>query len=722
MPDISSGRVVSHAWNDSDVAQLSKPNYLQEVLKASAAMDGASLNDNSQGRCLSEQCVQGYFDEVVSFREGWQRFAVDSSGLWDRFRSHGALLPAEFLAELARLQSARGLLLQRIREGTVDAVSSGWGMPGDEASLADVEAALKQLLRICRESERRFFQQQQSAVSLLQAVAGLSSAVPEVQARLRDLQTEARRELALLEGCRYGEEAQMAAVVQPWQSFFLLMMDGQRGRGQAAWVSALPELPAAECELHFSVAEGRFERWVVLQALRGLVEFGAGSEESVTAALYPERGADQQRPSAKQLEDLQLRYQEKPGAVVRAESGPATTGPRTVVPVVAGVVVQSATVHENRAADLAALESLQEQVRLAAQSAGVTAAYRELLQTLGESMQFAVAVLKARGDNRGQQADSLQQSLQLLAEAQSMLRHWQERHQPSHALPLQVQTFHWLKDAVAEDAEAILLHRYMKLQDVADSAGCSELRERLRAASARWQQLHVRSKNLSLLLQVIDDLGPEDAANGWLRVDRYFNRFVDSGGSPDDPQVRSLLSVKLPLFPELEGASELPAEGAGTATGYSEALLHLLNGIEAELDDLLRAEPETEREFSEPASPDVVMVRELLSGQRMAMVGGVVRPLAREKIERAFGLAHLEWIPASKRDRVRDLEPMIRDVNLVVLVTSLIGHKHNDLRQVCTEQGIPWVQTAKRSGYGVNQLAHAILQQASRRLGEKRAG
>jgi hypothetical protein len=106
----------------------------------------------------------------------------------------------------------------------------------------------------------------------------------------------------------------------------------------------------------------------------------------------------------------------------------------------------------------------------------------------------------------------------------------------------------------------------------------------------------------------------------------------------------------------------------------------------------------------------------------MAMVGGVVRPLAREKIERAFGLAHLEWIPASKRDRVRDLEPMLRGVNLVVLVTSLIGHKHNELRPVCAALGIPWVQTTKRAGYGVNQLAHAIVQQASRRLGEERAG
>jgi hypothetical protein len=32
------------------------------------------------------------------------------------------------------------------------------------------------------------------------------------------------------------------------------------------------------------------------------------------------------------------------------------------------------------------------------------------------------------------------------------------------------------------------------------------------------------------------------------------------------------------------------------------------------------------------------------------------------------------------------------------------------------------VQTTKRAGYGVNQLAHAIVQQASRRLGEERAG
>jgi hypothetical protein len=685
-------------------------------------MDSASFNEGSHGRCPSQQCVQGYFDEVVSFRECWQRFAVDSAGLWDRFRSHGALLPAEFLAELERLQSARGLLLQRIHIGTAGAGNSGWRMPGEKASLVEVEEALKQLLKICRESERQFQLQQQRALQLLQSVAGLRSAVPQLQVRLRELQTEAQRELALLEGCRYGEEAQMAAVVQPWQSLFLLIMDGQRGRGQLPWVSALPELPAAECEQHFAVAEGRFERWVVLQALRGLVEFGAGSEESVTAALYPERGADQQRASAKQLEDLQLRFPEKPVAVVRAESGPPATGPRAVEPGVAGGLVQSLAVPENRTADVAALESLQEQVRQASQLSGGTPEHRELLQIMGEAMQFAVTILRARGDNRGQQAESLQQSLQLLAEAQSMLRHWQERHQPGHPLPLQVQTFHWLKDAVAEDAEAILLQRYMKLNDIADAAGCGDLQERLRAASARWQQPRVRSQNLTLLLSAIDDLGPETAANGWLRVDRFYKRFIDSGGSPDAPEVRSRLSAKLPLFPELECDSELPEGATGPVAGYSEALLLLLNRVEAELDDKTLAELETEKELLEPASPDVVTVRELLSGQRMAMVGGVVRPLAREKIERAFGLAHLEWIPASKRDRVRDLEPMLRGVNLVVLVTSLIGHKHNELRPVCAALGIPWVQTTKRAGYGVNQLAHAIVQQASRRLGEERAG
>jgi hypothetical protein len=683
---------------------------------AGAAMDSAVLNCESRGRMPGETCVQGYLDEVIRFREQWQRFAVGSAGLWERFRSHGALLPAEFLTELERLQSQRVLLLQRIREGTASTGISGWRMPADDASLVDVEEALKVLLRHCRESERQFRLQQQSAVQLLQSAAGLRSAVPEVQVRLQELQQEARRELVLLEGCRYGEEAQLVAVVQPWQSLYLLIVDGQRGRGQLPWVSALPELAAVESEQHFAAAESRFERGVAVHALRGLVQLGADSEACVTAALYPDRGADQQRASVQQLEDLKQRFSEKSGGVVRAEAVTAAVGQRAVMPSAAGAVVQPVAVQGTHQANLAELESLQKQVGLAAQGSGAATEFRELLQMLGESIQFVAAILTARGGNRGQQADVLEQSLQMLAEAQSMLRHWQEQHQPGQASPLQVQIFHWLKNAVAPDAEGILLHRYMKLSDVADSRGCGELRERIRAASVRWHQSRQRSQNLFLLLGAIDHLEAETATNGWVNIDRFYQRFISSGGATDDPEVRERLSAKLQLFPELDGEGELqPAE-----TGYSDALLNLLRAMQAELDERTLTELEGEREVSEALSEEVATVRQLLSGRRMAMVGGVVRPRARERIERAFGLAHLEWIPASKRDRVRDLEPLIRGANVLVLVTSIIGHKHNELRPVCAELGIPWVQTTKGSGYGVNQLAHAIMQQASKRLQEER--
>jgi hypothetical protein len=52
-------------------------------------------------------------------------------------------------------------------------------------------------------------------------------------------------------------------------------------------------------------------------------------------------------------------------------------------------------------------------------------------------------------------------------------------------------------------------------------------------------------------------------------------------------------------------------------------------------------------------------------------------------------------------------------MSLVVLITKLIGHKHNDIREFCRNHGVPWVQTRIQGGYSVNQLAHLIREQAS---------
>jgi hypothetical protein len=265
----------------------------------------------------------------------------------------------------------------------------------------------------------------------------------------------------------------------------------------------LPELSVSESERYFSLAETRFERWLPLQAVRGLVEFGSESAASVQAALFPEFSAGHERASAAQMERLQLKYGDRsavtsrlPGAQTVAVP-PASPAVAESVVVSAGAAVRPGVVGGTRRADISTLELLQQQVVTRLRGLGGTLEPGNLWQALSESM-----------------------------------------------------------------------------------------------------------------------------------------------------------------------------------------------------------------------------VCQLLRGRRMALVGGIVNQRAREKIERAFGLQYLRWIPASKKDRVKDLEPSVRDVDLLVLVTSIIGHKHNELRSVCVALGIPWVQLPKGSGYGVNQLAHVILQQASRRLRE----
>ncbi|MFM7921741.1 MAG: hypothetical protein ACKPJJ_16085, partial [Planctomycetaceae bacterium] len=87
--------------------------------------------------------VQGYLNEVVQFRESWQRFALDSGPIWERFRSHGAALAGVFLADLQRSQTERCDLMVRIRAGTLGVVAAGWQLPADGASLVEIEDSLK---------------------------------------------------------------------------------------------------------------------------------------------------------------------------------------------------------------------------------------------------------------------------------------------------------------------------------------------------------------------------------------------------------------------------------------------------------------------------------------------------------------------------------------------------------------------------------------------------
>jgi hypothetical protein len=138
----------------------------------------------------------------------------------------------------------------------------------------------------------------------------------------------------------------------------------------------------------------------------------------------------------------------------------------------------------------------------------------------------------------------------------------------------------------------------------------------------------------------------------------------------------------------------------------------VLNSLAAHIDRV----PVAGRQELEQETEDLRYVRERLSGRSIAIVGGVCKPHAAARIRKALQLEEVRWLSAGKSDRVSLFETDIRGMSLVVLITKLIGHKHNDIREFCRNQGIPWVQTRIQGGYSVNQLAWLIREQASEHL------
>ena len=101
------------------------------------------------------------------------------------------------------------------------------------------------------------------------------------------------------------------------------------------------------------------------------------------------------------------------------------------------------------------------------------------------------------------------------------------------------------------------------------------------------------------------------------------------------------------------------------------------------------------------------------------LIGAQGRRDAAGAIERAFGLGGVEWIGTSEHDSFHDFEPSIArsDVAAVLLLIRWSSHSFGEVRAVCDRHGKPLVRLP--GGYNPNQIAAAILAQASDRLGQQ---
>lgn len=106
--------------------------------------------------------------------------------------------------------------------------------------------------------------------------------------------------------------------------------------------------------------------------------------------------------------------------------------------------------------------------------------------------------------------------------------------------------------------------------------------------------------------------------------------------------------------------------------------------------------------------PKVYEARAILRNGSIIIAGGDFRKDAADRIQAGFKLRELDWTHTSKTDASHvklDMKPDLRCV--VVLLRYIRHHTHDAVQAWCRGNGTPLVTVT--GGYGVNQLAHAIV-------------
>ncbi len=327
----------------------------------------------------------------------------------------------------------------------------------------------------------------------------------------------------------------------------------------------------------------------------------------------------------------------------------------------------------------------------------------EQVATCFDALGDAVRVVRAVLDDVENYRDLFENSLELLAEAQSALRTAIVRID-GPADPDQQRVFNWLRTTAAE--QQIFIQRYMRADDPADPGQGEDIRRRVEELDARFDQakqgLRLRRKRLNKLRYISGRLqeGTDDAATQWKTLIQTVEELIAEGLPPSNRELRDLL---LPIVDALPEMDELPL-------GLSLVL--------REIDRYLANRPAEVAEYEQEPSPDVRLAASLLSGKTVVLIGGERRQHAQQALEQAFGLAELIWIATREHESVSSFEPYVArpDLAVVVLAIRWSSHSYGDVKQFCDAYGKPLVRLP--AGYNPNQVAAHIVAQCSDRLRE----
>ena len=318
-----------------------------------------------------------------------------------------------------------------------------------------------------------------------------------------------------------------------------------------------------------------------------------------------------------------------------------------------------------------------------------------------EAVAELVAMLKQILDDPTLCRREFEQSLDLLAEAQSALR------VAIFAIdgPLdsdQMRVFNWLKAITSENQ--IFIQRYMRGDEPADPAQWVDLSSRIEAMDSAMQETRRQAKQRRKLLGkvrhklslIANETGNAD--EHWRLLALTVDELVNDGLPPSNRELRELLVPMIDCLPDLP---EIPK-------GFELVL--------REVDRFMATCPPPETTLVTRATPDVESVAKLLAGRSILLIGGDRRPGSDKALKEAFNLQDLIWIETRQHQSIDGFEPYIArpDVAVVVLAIRWSSHSFGEVREYCDRHGKPLVRLP--GGYNRNQVAAQIMAQCSERL------
>ncbi|MBI3464646.1 MAG: hypothetical protein HY000_16565 [Planctomycetes bacterium] len=312
-----------------------------------------------------------------------------------------------------------------------------------------------------------------------------------------------------------------------------------------------------------------------------------------------------------------------------------------------------------------------------------------------------LSILKHMQDEPDLERSQFEQSLDLLAEAQSALRvaigSIDDRTDTD-----QVQVFNWLKATANENQ--IFIQRYMRADDPADPTQWAQLSSRIEELDARVQETRRRVKQRRKLLgKVRHKLSlianePDGAHEHGRILALTVDELVSDGLPPSNRELRELLVPAIDSLPELV---QVP---------------HGFQLVLREIDRFLATCPPTETASITQPTPEVREAARLLNGRSMLLIGGDCRPGSHQALKEAFALQELLWIETREHQSIDGFEPYIArpDVAVVLLAIRWSSHAFGEVGEFCDRHGKPLVRLP--GGYSPNQVAAQIMAQCSQRL------